>query len=67
VREWRVTTHPKTGPGVGECFYLGTDPVKAWDTFRKRSTMEMIQGKKITTLFRRERRDWEPVACAYPS
>lgn len=67
MRHYRVATHPKKGPGVGECFYLGSDPAKAWDVFRKRSAMEMLKGKKITTLFRLEDHGWEPVSRAEPS
>ena len=66
MNQFRVATHPKKGDGVGECFYLGGDPAKAWDVFRKRSAMEMRKGKKITTLFRLEDHGWEPVSRAAP-
>jgi hypothetical protein len=66
MTEYRVATHPKKGSGVGECFYLGTDPCKAWDVYRKISAREMLREKRITTLFRRDRFDWEPVARQEP-
>jgi hypothetical protein len=66
MTDYRVATHPKNGKGAGECFYLGTSPCKAWAAYRKRATLEIIRGERITTLFRRDGFEWEPVARLEP-
>lgn len=67
MREYRVTTHPKKGKGTGECFYLGTSPCKAWDAYRKRATLEMLKGEKITTIWTREGLTWELMVRSDPA